>query len=561
MTWHDETPVTGGEIVPNSGGDEMASASLNEASVPAPHYLNIDLSVKSWLLASDHKRIAWLYLISTTFFFLLAATLGVVMRLELLTPMGNWLSADAYSRLFTMHGIVMVFFFLIPSIPAVLGNFLLPMMLGARGMAFPRLNLMSWYWFMLGGAAVTISILGGGIDTGWTIYGPQGSGGPGGNLFFAVTGIIFAGFSTVLLGVNLLATVHRMRIRTLTWRRMPLFVWAHYATAWIMLVATPVLIISLALILSEHYLQMAVFNPASGGDPALFQRLFWFYARPAFYMMILPAIGVVSELLTAHSGRRPFGYPFLAGSILLIAFLGFLASGHHLLLSSQSLPAGLLFSITSFAVAVPFVLILFNWIATLYRGSILHRAPMLFALGFIGLLAVGGLAGLFLATTASKVALHNTYFVVAHFHYLFAGAVVMGYLGGLHFWWPKMTGREYPENLAKLGAMVIFLGINLAFLPQFFLGFLGMPRRYYSYPVEFEGFQILASVGIAVLAAGYLLPMLYLVWSLWYGKSSESNPLGISSLEWQSPSPPPVENFTVTPNLDEDTSEHVRAPA
>ncbi len=514
-----------------------------------PHYLNVNYGLKSWLLTTDHKRIAWLYLLSVTFFFFIGGLFAMLIRLELLTPQGDLVQAETYNKLFTMHGVTMIFFFLIPSIPAVLGNFLIPIMIGARDLAFPRLNLASWYIYVLGGLFTLTAAAAGGVDTGWTFYTPYSSIYSNTHVALTVVGIFITGFSSILTGLNFIVTIHTMRAPGMTWFRMPLFVWAHYATSIIFILGTPVIAITLALVALERLFGLGIFNPELGGDPLLFQHLFWFYSHPAVYIMILPGMGVISELITCFSRKRIFGYDFVAFSSLAIAVLGFLVWGHHMFVSGQSVYASMIFSLLSMLVAIPSAVKVFNWTATLYKGSISLDAPMLYALGFIGLFTIGGLTGLFLATLGVDVHVHDTYFVIAHFHYIMVGSAVMAYLGGVHFWWPKMTGRKYPERLARLAAVIIFLGFNLTFFPQFVLGYLGMPRRYHVYPPEFQVLNVLSTAGASILGVGYVLPLAYLIWSLRYGAIAGMNPWKARGLEWQTPSPPPTNNFAVTPTV------------
>ncbi|MGH7790302.1 MAG: cytochrome c oxidase subunit I [Candidatus Binatia bacterium] len=519
---------------------------------PRTHYLNADYGIRSWLLTVDHKRIAILYLVSITAFFLLGSVFALAIRLELLTPAGDLVHADTYNKLFTMHGIIMVFFFLVPSIPAVLGNFLVPLMIGARDLAFPRLNLLSWYIYIIGGAFTLTAIVTGGVDTGWTFYTPYSTAFSNTNVIPTALGIFITGFSSILTGLNFIVTIHRMRAPGLTWFRLPLFIWAHYATSLIMVLGTPVIAITVLLVGLERAFHIGIFDPALGGDPVLFQHLFWFYSHPAVYIMILPSMGVVSEVITCFSRKGVFGYSFIAMSSIAIAFLGFLVWGHHMFTSSQSVYAALIFSVLSFAVAIPSAVKVFNWTATLYKGSVSFEAPMLYAMGFIGLFTIGGLTGLFLASLGLDVHVHDTYFVVAHFHYIMVGGALMGYLGGIHFWWPKMFGRMYPELPARISAVIVFIGFNLTFFPQFILGYLGMPRRYHVYPDEFQVLNVMSTAGASILGIGYLLPLCYLIWSLRYGAIAGRNPWQATGLEWTTPSPPPTENFPVQPVVTED---------
>jgi len=516
------------------------------------HYLNVDYGLRSWLLTTDHKRIALLYLLAVTLFFFVGGAFAALLRLELLTPQGDLVQAETYNKLFTMHGLTMIFFFLIPAIPAVLGNFLVPMMIGARDLAFPRLNLASWYIFMAGGLFTLAAAAAGGVDTGWTFYTPYSSVYSNTNVILTAVGVFITGFSSILTGLNFIVTIHTMRAPGLTWFRLPLFIWGHYATSLIFVLGTPVLAITLVLLAMERILGVGIFDPALGGDPLLFQHLFWFYSHPAVYIMILPGMAVVSELIACFARRRIFGYEFVAFSSLAIAVIGFLVWGHHMFVSGQSVYASLVFSLLSFLVAIPSAIKVFNWTATLYKGSISYDAPMLYALGFIGLFTVGGLTGLFLATLGVDVHVTDTYFVVAHFHYIMVGGTVMAYLGGIHFWWPKMTGRRYPEVWARLAALVVFLGFNLTFFPQFVLGYLGFPRRYHAYPPEFQVLNVMSSAGASILAAGYVIPLVYLLWSLRYGPAGGPNPWRAAGLEWQTPSPPPTENFEKVPTVTEE---------
>jgi cytochrome c oxidase subunit 1 len=517
---------------------------------PTVNYLNADYGIKSWLLTKDHKRIAILYLISVTFFFAIGGAYAMAIRLELLTPAGDLMQSSTYNKVFTAHGIMMVFFFLIPSIPAVLGNFLVPLMIGAKDLAFPRINLLSWYIYMAGGALTFSALLFGGVDTGWTFYVPYSTNFSNTYVVLAGLGIFVNGFSSILTGLNFIVTIHTMRAPGMTWFRLPLFIWSHYATSLIFILGTPVIAITILLIALERLAHVGIFDPALGGDPVLFQHMFWFYSHPAVYIMVLPAMGVVSELIATHTRKPIFGYSFVAFSSLAIAVFGFLVWGHHLFVSSQSVYAGMIFSLISFVVAIPSAVKVFNWTATMYKGSISYDAPMLYALAFIGLFTIGGMTGLFLAALGFDIHVHDTYFIVAHFHYIMVGASVMGYLGGLHNWWPKITGRMYPEGWARFAALVVFVGFNLTFFPQFLLGYMGMPRRYHAYPLNEPMWQVLhvmSTGGASILGIGLLIPGVYFIWSMRYGRFASANPWPATGLEWRTPSPPPTENFAVTP--------------
>ena len=517
---------------------------------PSSHYLNTKHTAASWFFTKDHKRIALLYLFSITFFFFVGGIFALADPAGAATPRGDFVSGETYNKFFTMHGVIMVFFFLMPSIPATLGNFLVPIMIGAKDLAFPRINLLSWYIYMIGGLFALAAMVMGGVDTGWTFYTPYSTAASNTHVVLTGIGIFIIGFSSILTGLNFIVTIHTMRAPGMTWFRLPLFIWAQYATSLIMILGTPVIAITLLLVVVERVFHLGVFDPSRGGDPVLYQHLFWFYSHPAVYIMVLPGMGVISELIAAFTRKPIFGYKFVAFSCLGIALVGFLVWGHHMFTTSQSVYAGLVFSFLSYLVAIPSAIKVFNWAATLYRGSVTYDSYMLYALGFIGLFTIGGLTGLFLAAIGLDIHVHDTYFVVAHFHYIMVGGTLLAYLGGLHFWWPKMTGRLYSEPLAKVSAVIIFVGFNLTFFPQFILGYMGMPRRYHAYPadeVTWQVLNVLSTAGASILALGFLLPAIYLTWSWLRGPLAGANPWGAKGLEWETPSPPPVENFQVTP--------------
>ena len=537
----------------------IAEQDVNASGYAAPetNYLNNGHGLKSWLLTKDHKRIAVLYMISISIFFAVGGLFAGLIRLELLTPQGDFAHSDTYNKLFTMHGVVMIFFFLVPSIPATIGNFLVPIMIGAKDLAFPRINLLSWYVYIIAGVLGTAAILAGGVDTGWTFYTPYSSTYSNSNVLLAGFAAFLAGFSSILTGLNFVVTIHTMRAPGMTWFRMPLFIWAHYATSIIMLLGTPVIAITLVLMMLERAFGFGFFDPRLGGDPVLFQHLFWFYSHPAVYIMILPSMGVMSEMISCISRKRVFGYEFVAFSSVAIAILGFLVWGHHMFLSSQSTYAGMVFSVITFLVAVPSAIKTFNWTATMYKGSIVYNTPMFYVMGYMGLFLIGGLTGLFLSNMGLDIHLHDTYFVVAHFHYIMVGGQVMGYLGGMHFWWPKITGKLYSDGLGKASAVLVFLGFNLTFFPQFLLGYMGMPRRYHSYPDEFQILNVASTFGATVLALGYLLPAFYLGWSIFKGPKASQNPWGAKGLEWEvADTPPTTFNFESIPVVTEEAYQY-----
>jgi len=513
---------------------------------PEKTYLTEERGLWAWMTTVDHKKIGLMYLGSIAFFFFLGGLLALVLRTELLTPVQSFLSADLYNQVFTLHGAIMVFFFLVPSVPAALGNFILPLQLGCKDVAFPRLNLASYYIYVIGALITFIAIFTGGVDTGWTFYTPYSTQ-TGGSVMIMTFGVFILGFSSILTGVNFITTIHRMRAPGLSWDRLSLFLWSLYATSVIQILATPVLAITLLLLTMERLLGIGIFDPALGGDPVLFQHFFWFYSHPAVYIMIVPGFGIISEVITTFSRKHIFGYWAIALSSLAIAFIGFLVWGHHMFTAGQSSLANMVFSFLTFFVGIPTGIKIFNWVATMYRGSIDLKTPMVYALMFLFLFMIGGFTGIMLGALLTDIHLHDTYYVVAHFHYVMMGGMVFALLGGLHYWWPKMFGKMYNEMWAKISAAIIFIGFNVTFLPQFVMGSLGMPRRYFNYLEEFQIYHQLSTVGAYTMAIGFTIMAVYLLYSLLKGEKATSNPWGSRALEWQAASPPDLHNFQHTP--------------
>ncbi|KPP95186.1 MAG: aa3-type cytochrome c oxidase subunit I CoxA [Bacteroidetes bacterium HLUCCA01] len=514
---------------------------------PKEHYLNAASGLKSWLFTVDHKRIGLMYLASIIFFFFVGGLLALALRLELWEPARTFMDADTYNRVFTLHGAVMVFLFIIPSIPAALGNFFLPMMLGAKDVAFPKLNLLSFWIYSFGALFTLYSIAHGGVDTGWTFYTPYSTS-TGTAVISMTLGVFIMGFSSILTGINFIVTVHKMRAPGQTWGKLPLFIWSLYATAIIQVLATPVLAITLLLLIMERTLGVGIFDPALGGDPVLYQHFFWFYSHPAVYIMIVPAFGIISEIISTFSKKTIFGYWLIALSSLAIAFTGFLVWGHHMFVSGQSELSTIIFSFLTFFVGIPTGIKILNWVATMYKGSIDMKTPMLYAMMFLFLFSIGGFTGIMLGALSVNVHLHDTYYVVAHFHYVMMGGTVFAFLAGIHYWWPKMTGKMYNELWAKIASVVLFIGFNVTFLPQFVMGSQGMPRRYYSYIEQFQTLHQTSTVGSWVLGLGFIIVGIYLTISLFSkANKASSNPWGARALEWMSSSPPPHHNFNHTP--------------
>ena len=526
---------------------QNAPVEQGEPQEEETNYLNHETSIWSWLSTKDHKRIGVLYCVSLATVFLAAGVLALLMRAELSGPDQTLMSNDTYNQVFTMHGILMVFLFLVPSIPAILGNFVLPLQIGAKDVAFPRLNLASWYVYLAGAALTITALLTGGVDTGWTFYTPYSSS-TGGGVLWMTAAIFVAGFANIFTGMNFIVTIHKMRAPGMTWNRLPLFVWGLYATSIVQVLATPVIGITMVLLILEQTLQIGIFDPALGGDPVLFQHFFWFYSHPAVYIMILPAFGILSELIATFSRSRIFGYRAIALSSVAIAMLGFLVWGHHMFVSGQSAISSIVFSLITYLIGIPSGIKVFNWVATLYKGSIWLQTPMLYALGFLFMFTIGGFTGIMVGVLSVDVHLHDTYYVVGHFHYVMMGGSVVALLGGMHYWWPKITGRMYNETLAKIAAALVFIGFNLTFFPQLVLGSRGMPRRYANYADRFAGLHQLSTYGSQILGVGLFLILGYALWSLAYGEKAPANPWGATTLEWTNTTAVPIHhNFERTP--------------
>jgi cytochrome c oxidase subunit 1 len=511
-----------------------------------PDFLESPKGLKSWLFTLDHKRIGLMYLWSVLLFFLVGGLFALLVRAELLTPGKTIMTAEQYNRAFTLHGAIMVFLVIIPGIPAALGNFALPLLLGAKDVAFPRLNLTSYYIYVVGALMALSSLALGGVDTGWTFYTPYSTT-TGGGVTMMVLAAFVLGFSSIFTGVNFIATIHKLRAPGMGWFHLPLFAWGMYATALIQILATPVLGITLLLLVLERAFHIGIFDPRLGGDPVLFQHFFWFYSHPAVYIMILPGMAIISEIIPTFSHKTIFGYKAIAFSSVAIALLGFFVWAHHMFVAGMSVFAATIFSFLTFFIAIPSAIKVFNWIATMWRGSIALNAPMLYAISFLMLFTIGGLTGLFLAALSTDVHLHDTYFVVAHFHYVMAGSNIIAFIGGLHYWWPKMYGRMYNEKLAAIGCALVFVGFNATFIPQFVLGSRGMPRRYYNYLPQFQTLHVASTIGSWILAAGMFLTLAYLLASLRKPKDAPPNPWGGKTLEWQAQSPPITANFEHQP--------------
>lgn len=525
------------------------ATSTHSTHTATHNYLNHQKGIWSWMTTVDHKRIGLMYFGTVATLFLVGGFFALGIRLHLSNFLPNFINADTYNSFMTYHGAVMVFMVIIPGIPAFLGNFVMPMQLGAKDVAFPRLNLASYYIFIAGTLIALCSLFFGNVATGWTFYTPYSTLSTSNGVIFLILGAFTLGFSSILTGLNFVVTVHKLRAPGMSMDRIPLFVWALYATAIIQILATPVLAITLLLLVAEKTLGVGIFDPTLGGDPVLFQHFFWFYSHPAVYIMILPAMGIISELITAFSRKTIFGYRAIAYSSLGIAAVSFIVWGHHLFVSGQSTLAGIIFSFITMLVGVPTAIKLFNWIATMYKGTISFDSPMLFALGFMFLFTIGGLTGVILASTGIDVHFHDTYFVVAHFHYVMVGGTLMALMGGIFYWFPKMFGKMVNDTIARWSWAFIFTGFNVTFYPQFILGAFGMPRRYFSYLPEYTELNQISTVGSWLIAIGFFIGLYAIINGLLKGEPSGNNPWGAKTLEWQSASPPPHENFETTPTV------------
>jgi len=525
----------------------MASQSSGIASAIEPDFYHTEgrfSGILSWILSTDHKRIGILYFITMSVFFSIAVGLGFLMRLELLTPGKTIMDPQTYNTFFTLHGIIMIFLFIIPGLPAVFGNFFLPIMIGARDVFFPRLNLLSWWLFVTGGLLALISLFlpGGAADTGWTFYVPY-SVRTSTNVLPALLAAFILGFSSILTGLNFITTVHRMRAKGMTWFRMPLFVWALYSTGWVQILATPIVGITLLLVIVERWFGVGIFDPALGGDPVLYQHLFWIYSHPAVYIMVLPALGIVSEIIPVFARRTIFGYKFIAFSSVAIALFGSLVWAHHMFTVGMSNTGMFVFSLLTFLVSIPSAIKVFNWVATLYKGSIALEVPLFYILSFIVQFSIGGFTGLILGVLAINIHVQDTYFVVGHFHYVMFGGAGFGLFAAIHYWFPKMFGRMYADKPAMVAWLLNTIGFNLLYFPFLLLGYLGMPRRYYDYLPEYQTLHVISTVGSWILIVGLILMVVNLLVSLRKGRPASINPWGGATLEWTVPSPPPVENF------------------
>jgi cytochrome c oxidase subunit I len=511
------------------------------------NYLNCDKRIWSWIYTLDHKRIGLMYLFTITLFFFIGGVAALAMRTELAHPGGQLVSADTYNRLFTVHGVVMIFLFIVPGIPATMGNFLLPLMIGAKDVMFPRLNLLSFYIYVVGAIMAVIGLCINPIDTGWTFYAPYSIKTPSAVIW--MTGAAFVlGFSSILTGLNFIVTIHKLRTTGLTWFRLPVFVWGIYATSIIQTVATPIVGMTLLLLIFERAFGVGIFNPAVGGDPILFEHFFWFYSHPVVYIMVLPAFGVVGEIIPVFSRKPLFGYKAVVFSSMAIAGVGFIVWAHHMFTSGMSDFSAKFFSIVTFLVAIPTAIKVFNWVSTMYKGSISFDTPMLYAMAFVFLFMIAGTTGIYLATLAVDVYYHDTYFVVAHFHYTIQGGAVIGLIAALHFWFPKITGKMYSAPVANIAWFFIMFGFNLTFLPQFALGMEGMPRRYYDYLPQFANLHYISTVGSYFNAFGYTFSLVNLLYAAFFSKvKAPANPYNSLSLEWQAGSPPIHENFKEAP--------------
>jgi cytochrome c oxidase subunit I len=506
--------------------------------------------VTGWLTTVDHKRIGVLYIVSAFFFFFAAGVMALLMRLQLAQADSDLITRNDYNQLFTIHGTAMIFLFVVP-ILAGFGNYLVPLMIGARDMAFPRLNAMSYWLFLLGGIVILGSFLvdGGAASSGWTAYTPlsteEFSPGTGQDLW--ILGLHLTSLSSLAGAINFIVTIHNMRTPGMTWMRIPLFVWAIEAFSVLLLLVLPTISAAVTLLLLDRQAGTSFFTGDNGA--LLWQHMFWFFGHPEVYIMVLPAMGILSEVIPVFSRKPIFGYKAIAFSTIGIAFASMLVWAHHMFTVGMPDALQAWFMITSFSVAVPTAIKIFNWLATLWRGHLWFRAPLLFCLGFIGLFTMGGLSGIMLATFPVDYQAHDTYYVVAHFHYVLFGGTVFGIFAGTYYWFPKITGRMYEERLALTHFWLMFIGFNAAFLPQHMLGLMGMQRRIYTYDREglFEWYNLVSSLGAFLMGIAILVFIWNMTTSWRNGTRVGSDPWGADTLEWYATSPPAPHNFDRVP--------------